>query len=420
MFQEQLKSEPFWLMVACIMVNQARWATAEPILAKLRSDFASPSALSKIEQRELARRLNPLGFQKVRANRIRELAAFWSGRKATHVYSADQVGNIPGIGGFGADSYRIFVLGEKGIRSKDKRIQTHLSSIDNDHPTAQDLFQWMEERHAIYERRAAGQPWPWTEDKIMQEFKFTNVFRELDRTTKWMRRHITRPNDKKGNGPLMVFNCGMFRYVGTIRAGEILGWVEEFQWNKLAAKLEAARSNGDKVWTAAYIITNVGRGANSSHPKSEVIFGSFLRPLWNAREAIHEVARKTKSLQATHEALGEIPGFGGGFMAYELVSDLRNTSVLRDAKDVMTWANPGPGCRKGLNWIHGRQRNDKPPREQLVGEMRELLELAGKECRLQHLEMREIEHSLCEFDKYTRTRLGMGRPRSTYRKPSEK
>jgi len=28
--------------------------------------------------------------------------------------------------------------------------------------------------------------------------------------------------------------------------------------------------------------------------------------------------------------------------------------------------------------------------------------------------MREIEHSLCEFDKYERTRLGEGRPRAKY------
>ena len=30
------------------------------------------------------------------------------------------------------------------------------------------------------------------------------------------------------------------------------------------------------------------------------------------------------------------------------------------------------------------------------------------------LEMRDIEHSLCEFDKYERVRLGQGAPRSKY------
>jgi ppGpp synthetase/RelA/SpoT-type nucleotidyltranferase len=45
--------------------------------------------------------------------------------------------------------------------------------------------------------------------------------------------------------------------------------------------------------------------------------------------------------------------------------------------------------------------------------MRELLNIARAEHHLD-FEMREVEHSLCEFDKYERTRLGQGRPRSKY------
>ena len=32
----------------------------------------------------------------------------------------------------------------------------------------------------------------------------------------------------------------------------------------------------------------------------------------------------------------------------------------------------------------------------------------------EHIDMRTIEHSLCEWDKYERVRLGQGRPRSKY------
>jgi hypothetical protein len=33
--------------------------------------------------------------------------------------------------------------------------------------------------------------------------------------------------------------------------------------------------------------------------------------------------------------------------------------------------------------------------------------------------MRDIEHSLCEFDKYERVRLGQGKPRSLYKRSVE-
>ena len=33
------------------------------------------------------------------------------------------------------------------------------------------------ERHRVFERRVAGEPDPWTDDPILREFKFCNVFR---------------------------------------------------------------------------------------------------------------------------------------------------------------------------------------------------------------------------------------------------
>ena len=50
--------------------------------------------------------------------------------------------------------------------------------------------------------------------------------------------------------------------------------------------------------------------------------------------------------------------------------------------------------------------------------MRELLEASGKlPGWIPSLEMRDIEHSLCEYDKYERARLGQGRPRSRFVPP---
>ena len=47
------------------------------------------------------------------------------------------------------------------------------------------LWYWMRERHSIHERRLAGQT-PWTEDPILQDYKFTNLFRVFDRNTQFV------------------------------------------------------------------------------------------------------------------------------------------------------------------------------------------------------------------------------------------
>ena len=101
---------------------------------------------------------------------------------------------------------------------------------------------------------------------------------------------------------------------------------------------------------------------------------------------------------------------------YPIDLDKVADALLEAYKDIMTWANPGPGAMRGLNRIFGRPLDSKQKKPLFIQEMRELLALLNNTPL--PLEMRDIEHCLCEFDKYERTRLGQGRPRSRY-KPRE-
>ena len=38
------------------------------------------------------------------------------------------------------------------------------------------FFYWIDERIRIQERKDQGDAWPWTDDPILQEYKFTNAF----------------------------------------------------------------------------------------------------------------------------------------------------------------------------------------------------------------------------------------------------
>jgi hypothetical protein len=110
----------------------------------------------------------------------------------------------------------------------------------------------------------------------------------------------------------------------------------------------------------------------------------------------------------------------GPFTAYEVICDMRyQKGMLTAAPDKMTWANLGPGARRGINrLVHGsKDKKAFRKNEEYVEFMRELLK-ASPEYLGEHvppLEMREIEHSLCEWDKWVRVHNGEGRPRSLYR-----
>ena len=105
-------------------------------------------------------------------------------------------------------------------------------------------------------------------------------------------------------------------------------------------------------------------------------------------------------------------------MSYEVVTDLNYTPVLEAAKDQFTWANAGPGAKRGLNRIHLRDLKKGMNQQVANTEMQLLLAEAPKYCKphvpIARVDMRTIEHSLCEWDKYERVRLGQGTPRSRY------
>jgi hypothetical protein len=279
------------------------------------------------------------------------------------------------------------------------------------------ILDFMMERHNIYLKRLHGEPPPWTEDPILLKYKFTNVFRELDRTTVWMRENLVGPCSDNQPGDLLLFNACVFRRFGTIEFSQKLGFLKKWEPEKVMKLANELLVKGERVFTGAYNIPNMGL----SLPKTEVVVYHTLDPIWKVRKELAAVAMKTRSLEETHKAFLPYPSWGGsGFMAYEVVSDLRWSSLLRTASDIMTWANPGVGARRGLNRLYGRPYEQGCSAKQCLEEMRIIFSvlsevwdsLGGGEWG--SLSMREIEHSLCEWDKYERVRLGQGRPRSTF------
>lgn len=81
------------------------------------------------------------------------------------------------------------------------------------------FFRDARERHAIYLRRRAGMPRPWTDDPVMQNYRITNLFRELDKTTTWLRENV---RDPLRNEPLVLPAVALARWFNLIRTMETL------------------------------------------------------------------------------------------------------------------------------------------------------------------------------------------------------
>lgn len=161
-------------------------------------------------------------------------------------------------------------------------------------------------------------------------------------------------------------------------------------------------------------------------PKLEAIIRRVSK-VWDDRERIlhclttDEFSTGSKcSMETAHKVLTQYEGLGG-FMAYEIICDLRYTYLLEHAGDKMTWCNPGPGCIRGLYRVAGEDfpkgnNSSSPPRPKDWKSRMEFLlyYVTTRLPKMPPFEMREIEHSLCEFDKAERVLWGDGRAKRTY------
>jgi len=241
----------------------------------------------------------------------------------------------------------------------------------------EEFYSTMYERHDIWWRRT----WlskPWTEDPIFREYKFCNVFRQLDKGT------VTLTNMMQGPDWLRLWNIvwyRLFNYHGNAK------WFESPQ--DLRVHMTKRWAQGETLFTDAHM--TAGR---AGEPKFEVMLETAETVCNDAPMLLEEIC----FYQTMEHAFKVMKRYFaiGAFISYEMVCDFR---FLLDwnPTDVLTWANVGPGAKRGM------QRLGLDP---TIETMRMLLERAPKlECRWP-FELREIEHWLCEFDKYCRIQEG--------------
>ena len=63
-------------------------------------------------------------------------------------------------------------------------------------PILDTFFKFVVERHAIHQRRLAGQPPPWTTNDVMAKYPFTNVFRVFDRGSQYVLHNVINVGDQ--------------------------------------------------------------------------------------------------------------------------------------------------------------------------------------------------------------------------------
>lgn len=322
-----------------------------------------------------------------------------------------------------------------------------------------DFWSFVNERHATYIRKsirdgesylhvpegydarcfdwaARGTAGYVTRDPIISQYRFCNVFRELDRVTKWIRYNIRRRYADHEHLWFMLAIARTINWPDTLQRlidvsddpEDCPAWPSrpDFDPGHLAAALDERKEKGLKVYTGAYMIRAESDRSKPwySWSKQRYIAEVVLGRLWRDRDDwVGLLDRRARNggdlptLRETWERFQEPRYVGWGpFMAYQVVVDLRHTRYLSAAPDVNSWAALGPGSRRGLNRLWGRDPDFPLNQDAGLDEMVQLY--ADQDARrapwVPRIDLSDIQNCLCEFDKYERVRLNQGRPRALY------
>lgn len=279
------------------------------------------------------------------------------------------------------------------------------------------FFRFIEERHAIWHRRFELKlPWPWTADPLLRKYRFCNIFRELDTVTIWIRDNWRLPYADHPNLWFMMCVARQINWPGTLAEMSEIGFPDIWNPHALVNLMRERKARGEQVYTGAYML----RGGQKGVDKAFYTVYTVLDPLWKEGPNPFRV-EGLDTLEGWWTWLNSHPGWGP-FLSYEVVTDLRHTRYLRDAPDVNTFANAGPGAWRGLCRIYGRDKSSGNKPDMALTEMTELLRMSPimLPSFVPALELRDVEHSLCEFDKYERARLNEGSPKTNYHPPKPK
>lgn len=127
LLQLRYRTEPWKLLVACILLNRTQRVQVDRVIDDLFLDYPTPEALAGARESDLRELLHPLGMARNRATRLIAFAEDWLALdlmwEGTTPDSLTELSALTGVGAYALDSYRMFVLNDRSVDPTDKELR---------------------------------------------------------------------------------------------------------------------------------------------------------------------------------------------------------------------------------------------------------------------------------------------------------
>lgn len=267
-------------------------------------------------------------------------------------------------------------------------------------------FAW--ERQNIFWKKLNGEEAPWTDDYILQQYKFCNSYRVNDRVSQYLLKNVIY-NENIYEDEDMLFRIILFKLFNKEATWELLVnefgniTLKEFNFEIYSKVLNEATLKGVKIYNDAYIsCANKAFGYDRKHDNHLAL----LNKMFNE----DKIASKIKACKTMKEAFDIIKSYPliGNFMAYQLVTDINYSEVVDWREDEFTVA--GPGSLRGIKKCFidtGDMSNEDIIRYMYEHQDEEFkrLNLDFKKIGDRPLQLIDCQNIFCELDKYCREKV---------------
>lgn len=267
-------------------------------------------------------------------------------------------------------------------------------------------FAW--ERQNIFWKKLNGEEAPWTDDYILQQYKFCNSYRVNDRVSQYLLKNVIY-NENIYEDEDMLFRIILFKLFNKEATWELLVnefgniTLKEFNFEIYSKVLSEATLKGVKIYNDAYIsCANKAFGYDRKHDNHLAL----LNKMFNE----DKIASKIKACKTMKEAFDIIKSYPliGNFMAYQLVTDINYSEVVDWREDEFTVA--GPGSLRGIKKCFidtGDMSNEDIIRYMYERQDEEFkrLNLDFKKIGDRPLQLIDCQNIFCELDKYCREKV---------------
>jgi hypothetical protein len=271
------------------------------------------------------------------------------------------------------------------------------------------------ERELIRLRRTAGKPWPWTEDDILQDYRFTNVHREDDTVSQHYQDTV---RNRYGENPLVFPASVAYRWFNrpstcdALFSGNRSVFESYIDTGNITILQECIGQLEPPYVTGSYIIT--GKPGYAKVDGVIYYIHHWCQKGWHDR---WNYWRKDPPLLSEMYEWINSEGLGS-FMRGQIIADLKYVPFMKNVKDWWIWATPGPGSLRGLNIVLERPMTESWPKGEWLTQLIRLNDIITpmlEKGGISRLHNQDLQNCLCEFSKYTKVARGWGRPRQTFK-----